>query len=172
MKTHTIVLAGLLLAAAGCKEAAAPIEPPKFRVTATINEDNTCTVSAMGKTYTSQGRIRGDKPAQFIGTMSDLKYHGFGCEVASSGTEGDIIVLFSGNNLGKPLEPGVYPLNLQILDETPPHIASVIFNSADYGPFKLRTRDGAPGTVTVEETPTGGRRIIVDVETVQWGEPF
>ena len=172
MRIPAIALTGLLAALTGCQETAAPIDPPKFRVTATITEDNTCTVSAMGKTYTSQGRIRGDKPAQFVGTMADLQYHGFGCEVASSGTEGDIIVLFSGNNLGKPLEPGVYPLNLQILDETPAHIASVIFNSDDYGPFKLRTRDGAPGTVTVEQTPTGGRRIIVDVETVQWGEPF
>ena len=149
-----------------------PFDPPKFRVTATVTDDNKCMVSAMGKTYSSSGQVRGDLPSKFVGTVADKSYHGFGCAVQTTGGDGDIVVLFSGNNLGKPLEPGVYPISLDIFDNTPPGRASVSFNSSDYGPFKLRAKDGAPGTVTVEETLDGGRRIIVDVEMIQFGDPL
>ena len=172
MRHQLLALSAIVFAAASCKEASAPIDPPRFRVTAVVTDDNKCTVSAMDKTYSSSGQIRGDQPSQFVGTVADKSYHGFGCVVLAPGTDGDIIVLFSGNNVGKPLDPGVYPLSQEIVDNTPAGVASVRFNSSDYGPFKLRTRDGAPGSVTVEVTANGGRRIIVDVETVQFGDPF
>ncbi len=171
MKNKTLLLAPLF-AVLACQEAAAPFEPPILRVTATVTEDNKCTVSAMGKTYSSSGQIRGDAPARFVGTVADKSYHGFGCVVHADGVPGDIIVLFSGNNFGKPLAPGTYPLSLEILDGTRPHVASVLFDSQDYGPFKLRTTDGSAGTVTVTETENGGRKITVDVEMIQWGDPI
>jgi len=169
---HRIGLAAALLAVVACEQTSAPFEPPVFRVTATVTDDNKCTVSAMGKTYTSSGQVRGDKPSQFVGTMPTLNYHGFGCVVHADGLPGDIIVQFSRNNFGKPLELGTYPLSLEIVDESRPHIASVRFDSQDYGPFMLRTTDKSAGTVKVEETQTGGRRITVDVEMIQWGDPI
>ncbi len=169
---HKTLLLAPVFAVVACAEAAAPFEPPVLRVTATVTEDNKCTVSAMGKTYSSSDQIRGDKPAKFVGTVADRSYHGFGCVVHADGVPGDIIVLFSGNNFGKPLAPGTYPLSLEILDGTRPKVASVIFDSQDYGPFKLRTADGAGGTVTVTETASGGRKITVDVDMIQWGDPI
>lgn len=169
---HKFGLAAALLAFVACEQTSAPFEPPVFRVTATVTDDNKCTVSAMEKTYTSSGQVRGDKPSQFVGSMPNVNYHGFGCVVHADGVPGDIIVQFSRNNFGKPLEPGTYPLSLEILDETSPRVASVRFDSEDYGPFKLRTSNKSAGTVKVEETETGGRRITVDVEMIQWGDPI
>ncbi len=165
-------LAAALLALVACEQTSAPFEPPVFRVTATVTDDNKCTVSAMGKTYTSSGQIRGDKPSQFVGSMPNVNYHGFGCVVHADGLPGDIIVQFSRNNFGKPLEPGTYPISLDIVDESRPQTASVRFDSQDYGPYKLRTSDKSAGSVIVEETATGGRRITVDVEMIQWGDPL
>ncbi len=167
-----ISLAASALLLAGCEQTSAPFDPPVFRVTATVTDDNKCTVSAMGKTYTSSGQVRGDRPSQFVGTMPNVNYHGFGCVVHADGVPGDIIVQFSRNNFGKPLEAGTYPPSLEILDETVPRVASVRFDSQDYGPFKLRTSDKSLGTVRVEETATGGRRITVDVDMIQWGDPI
>lgn len=172
MKIRLTAIAALL-AAAGCKNATEPFDPPVYRVTATITEANKCAVSAMGKSYESENQIRGDTPSQFIGTEQELSFHGFGCAVyRSDGGNGDIIVAFSQNNFGKPLKVGTYSIVAEILDETPAGYASVRFNSSDYGPFKLNTMDHLGGTVTVEETATGGRKITVDVNTIQWGEPF
>ncbi len=161
-----------LLAASGCKEIAGPVDAPVFRVTATITDENSCVVSAMGKTYASQGQIRGDAPAEFVGTEKDRSYHGFGCAVYRPDGDGDIIVLFSKNNFGKPLAPGTYSIVSEVLDETPAGMAQVRFNSSDYGPFKLNTMDNLGGEVIVEVTPAGGRKITVNVNTIQWGEPF
>ena len=167
-----LIAGTVLLVASGCKETVGPIDAPVFRVNATITEDNGCIVSAMGKTYESQGQIRGDAPAAFIGTEEDKSYHGFGCAVYRPDGDGDIIVLFSKNNFGKPLEPGTYSIVSEIVDETPAGRAQVRFNSSDYGPFKLNTMDHLGGEVIVEATPSGGRKITVNVNTIQWGEPF
>jgi hypothetical protein len=161
------------LAISGCKQATEPFNPPVYKVTATITEENKCAVSAMGKSYESVNQIRGDAPAEFIGSERELSYHGFGCAVyRTDGGNGDIIVLFSRNNFGKPLKAGTYKIVSEIVDETPLGYASVRFNSSDYGPFKLNTMDNLGGSVIVEETPTGGRKITVDVNMIQWGEPF
>jgi hypothetical protein len=172
MKTKLTAIAALV-AVSACEQANEPFQPPVYQVTATITEENKCSVSAMGKSYASENQIRGDAPAEFIGSEPTLSYHGFGCAVyRPDGGNGDIIVLFAKNNFGKPLKPGTYQIVSEIVDETPEGFASVRFNSSDYGPFKLNTMDNLGGTVVVEATPTGGRRIKVDVNTIQWGEPF
>jgi hypothetical protein len=174
MRLSLLALSGALLAANGCKETAAPIDPPVFRVQATILDTNKCVVSAAGKTYESDGQIRGDVPAQFIGTEKGFPFHGFGCAVfrETRDADGDIIVLFSQNNFGKPLKPGTYRIASEITAETPAGVASVRFNSSDFPDYVLNSMDNLSGTVTVEETATGGRKITVDVEMIQWGEPF
>ncbi len=172
MKIKLTAIAALL-AVSGCKETTEPFQPPVFNVTATITDENKCAVSAMGKEYVSENQIRGDAPAEFIGSERELNYHGFGCAVyRPDGGNGDIIVLFARNNFGKPLKPGTYKIVAEVLDETPEGFAAVRFNSSDYGPFKLNTMDNLGGTVVVEVTPAGGRKITVDVNTIQWGEPF
>jgi hypothetical protein len=172
MKT-TLTAIAAILAVSGCKQTNEPFQPPVFKVTATITEENKCAVSAMGKSYESVNQIRGDAPAEFIGSEPTLPYHGFGCAVyRTDGGNGDIIVLFAKNNFGKALKPGTYQIVSEIVNETPVGYAAVRFNSSDYGPFKLNTMDNLGGTVIVEETATGGRKITVDVNTIQWGEPF
>ena len=165
-------LVAVIALAAGCKEQTGPVESPTYRITATVTEDNKCTVNALGKSYSSIGQVRGDVPSKFVGTLSDKTYHGFGCWVAADQGDGDLIVLFSGNNFGKPLKAGTYPLKLELLDDTPPNFASVNFRPSEFGADRLRTRDGAVGSVTVTETPAGGRTITVDVEAVRWGPIF
>jgi len=172
MKTRLTAIAALI-AITGCQQTTEPFDAPVFKVTATITEENKCTVSAMGKSYASENQIRGDAPAAFVGTEAVRKLHGFGCAVyRPDGGNGDIVVLFSQNNFGKPLAAGTYKISAEIFDETPAGYASVRFNSSDYGPFKLTSTDNRGGTVVVEETPTGGRKITVDVNTIQWGDPF
>ncbi len=166
--------AAALLVFAGCQENTGPREPlPTFRVQATILETNTCSVNALGKSYSSIGQIRGDVPSQFIGTRADLAYHGFGCWVATDGGDGDLVVIFSGSHFGKALEPGTYPLRKELLPDTPVGYASVSFrpSSLENG-HRLRTLDTSVGSVVVEATPTGGRTIRVDVEAVEWGPIF
>ena len=69
MKKNLYALTALI-ALSGCKDTNAPFDPPVFRVTATITEENKCFVSAMGKSYESVNQIRGDKPAEFIVEIS------------------------------------------------------------------------------------------------------
>ncbi len=163
-----------MLSLAACVEnSAAPgTSAPTFRLRATVTESNDCDVSVLNKTYSSKGQIRGDVPSQFVGTIPQQSYHGFGCWVATSGGDGDLIVLFSGNNLGKPLAAGTYPLSLEVLDNTPLGRASVTFRPSEFGGDKLRTPTDASGSVVVEVTPSGGRRITVDAEMVRWNNSF
>lgn len=167
--THFTLPAALFVTAACVEQASAPIELPKHRLTATVTSDNHCTVNVMGKTYSSIGQVRGDVPSQFIGTIPDESYHGFGCWVSTDDGDGDLIVIFSGNNLGKPLEVGQYAVQFNVYDETPRHIAAVNFRPSSLGGERLRTRDNSVGTVTVSAAPDGGRTITVDVETSPWG---
>lgn len=170
------VLAGLsaLVAVSGCvdKSTTTPDNPPVYHVSATVTSANSCDVSAMNTNYSSKGQIRGDVPTQFIGTVAGQSYHGFGCWVATSGGDGDLIVLFSGNNLGKPLAPGTYPLVHEVLDNTPLGMASVTFRPSALGGDKLRTLDGAAGNVIVESDGNGGLTIRVEADLVRWGSVF
>ncbi|MDO8500249.1 MAG: hypothetical protein Q7S20_00215 [Gemmatimonadaceae bacterium] len=174
MRHPLLAASAAILAASACtmKDTAAPDAPPTYRLTATVTENNSCAVTVMAKTYSSIGQIRGDVPSKFIGTIPDKSYHGFGCWVATDGGDGDLIILFSGNNLGKPLDVGTYPLRFEILDNTPPMMAQVSFRPSALGGDNLRTTDGAAGSVVVESTPSGGRQIRADVDVVRWGSSF
>jgi hypothetical protein len=173
MRFPLLAVSTAALAVLGCKETStAPDVPPTFHLTATVTESNDCDVTVMDKNYNSKGQIRGDVPMKFIGTVPSESYHGFGCWVATSGGDGDLIVLFSGNNLGKPLAVGTYPLSLDILDNTPIGRASVSFRPSALGGDKLRTMENAAGSVVVDSLANGARRIHVDAEVTRWGRIF
>jgi hypothetical protein len=169
MRISIFALSAAALAAVGCKETAvAPEAPPTYHLSATFTENNTCQVSVLGNEYSSIGQIRGDIPKQFVGTVAEKSYHGFGCWVAKSGGDGDVIVLFSRNNLGKALAPGTYTLTHNVLDDTPEGMATVTFRTSEIGGDKLTPMDGATGSVVVETTATGGRLIKVEADLVRW----
>jgi len=172
MRFPLIAVSAAALTVLACKEASAPDVPPTVHLTATVTESNNCEVSVMDKNYSSIGQIRGDVPTRFIGTVAEKSYHGFGCWVATSGGDGDLIVLFSGNNLGQPLAVGTYPLSQDILDNTPIGRASVSFRPSDLGGDKLRTLENAAGSVVVDSTASGARRIHVTAEVARWGKIF
>lgn len=156
----------------GCVEkSTAPAEAETFHISATVTASNTCSVTAMQQQYSSINQVRGDLPDKFIGTVQDQSYHGFGCWVQANsvaGQDGDLVVLFSGNNLGKPLEAGTYGLVHEIYDDTPLGKASVTFRNSTMSGSKLRTLDTSTGSVVVEVTPDGGRTVRVEVDAVVW----
>jgi len=169
MKNPIVVPIFAALLSAGCNpEAVAPTPLETFPLTATITEANECTVTVLGKTYQSKGQVRGDVPANFVGTLKDESYHGFGCWVETQGSDGDLVVLFAGNAYQKPLAVGTYPAAFEIVDETPPNTSQVTFRSGSFDGVKLITPDGARGNVIVETTPRGGRLIRVDVDVFRY----
>jgi len=172
MRYRLLATASAILAVSACKEAAAPGAIPTFHLTATVTEANTCAVTTLERSFNSIGQIRGDVPSSFVGTVPEASYHGFGCWVATDGGDGDLIVLFSRNNFGKPLAPGTYTLTHRVFDETPAGYAAVSFRTAFLGVDKLVTMDNAVGSVVVEATPSGARRIHVDAEVVRYGQGF
>src|SRR5215212_6168744 len=167
MRLQVLAISAVAFALAGCEKATSPDVPPTYHLTATVTASNNCSVSVFDKDYSSIGQIRGDVPSAFIGTVPEASYHGFGCWVATTGGDGDLIVLFSGNNLGKPLAVGTYPLVHQVLDNTPLGMAAVTFRSSLFGD-KLRTMDNAAGNVIVEKDANGAIVIRVDAEVVRW----
>ena len=171
MRFKALALSAAALAVAGCDKATSPDVPPTYHLSATVTASNNCSVSVLDNDFSSIGQIRGDVPTQFISTVRDQSYHGFGCWVATSDGDGDLIVLFSGNTFGKPLETGTYHLVHQVLDDTPLGMASISFRSSLFGD-KLRTMDNAAGTVVVEKDANGSIVIKVDADVVRWGEVF
>ena len=171
MRISVLAVSAAALALAGCEKTTSPDVPPTYHLTATVTASNNCSVSVFDKDYSSIGQIRGDVPTSFIGTVPEKSYHGFGCWVSTSGGDGDLIVLFSGNNLGKPLEGGTYPLVHTVLDDTPRGMATVTFRSSLFGD-KLRPLDNATGNVIVEKDANGSFVIRVEAELVRWGEVF
>ena len=175
MRYTILALSAASLAVLGCTENATAPDQEIFHISATVTAANTCAVTAMDKQYSSSNMVRGDVPDKFIGTVAERSYHGFGCWVGSNsvaGEDGDLIVLFSGNNLGKPLAPGTYPLVHEVLDNTPLGMASVTFRPSSLGGDKLRTLDGAAGNVVVESDGNGGVTIRVNADLVRWGSVF
>jgi hypothetical protein len=171
MRYTILALSAASLAVLGCTENATAPDPEVFHISAVVTAANTCAVTAMDKQYTSSNMVRGDVPDKFIGTVAGSSYHGFGCWVRSNsvaGEDGDLIVLFSGNHLGKPLEPGTYPLVHEIYDDTPLGRASVTFRPSALGGSKLRTLDTSSGNVIVEETPEGGRTVRIEADAIEW----
>lgn len=168
------ILVGLpaFVLTAACDKLTTPDLPSTYHISATVTSANACKVSVMDKNYSSVGQIRGDVPTRFIGTVANASYHGFGCWVATNDGDGDLIVLFSGNNLGKPLAPGTYPLVHEVYDTTPLGMASVSFRPSSLGGDKLRTFDGAPGNVMVADDGKGGLNIRVEADLLRWGSAF
>ena len=172
MRYKLLAATAAILGATGCVEKVAEPEPaPILHLTATITDANTCAVNVLDKNYSSIGQIRGDTPKDFVGTVAGM-YHGFGCWVAASANDGDLVVVFSGNNLGKPLAVGSYTPVREILNETPPMSVQVRFQTSEIGTDKLVTSESLPGTVVVEATPSGGRIIKINTDVVRWWGTF
>jgi hypothetical protein len=177
MRLKFLAAAATTLGILAC-ETSEPLDvAPTFHLAATVTAINTCNVSVRDQNYSSVNMVRGDVPKAFVGTVADGGYHGFGCWVAVNGVspadgDGDLIVLFAGNTLGKPLTPGTYQLKREILDDTPLGFASVVFRPSDLNGDKLVSLDGAVGSVVVEATPDGGRLVKVDAEVSRWGRAF
>ncbi len=144
--------------------AAPPVSDRTFALTATVNESSQCTAAVMDKSYKSVGKIRGDLPSKFIGTVAERNYHGFGCVVDNTAGEGDLIIIFSGNRFGQPLAVGTYRLVSEIIDSTPAMSANVTFKAPGIGGERLSTFDGARGSVVVDSAADGSRRIRADVD--------
>ena len=173
-----LVLA-LTVAASACKvDSATTAEPPvTFHVVATVSGANTCAVNTLDKSLSSIGQISGDKPTKFVGTL-DKNYHGLSCwvsadgGVSTNGGDGFFNVIFSGNNLGKPLAVGTYGLRFEILDTTPEMMATVRFGSSILGGDELRPLDNAQGAIVVDSTANGTRVIHVDLQAIRYHRWF
>ena len=165
------VFAGAIatLALAACTENTAPVGPaPTFHLSANITGSGDCTVNALDHDYVSNNAQRGDVGLKFVGTVANDSYHGVGCWVGTASGDGDLIIIFSGNNLGKPLDVGTYQLSREILDETPLMHANVTFRNSEMLGDKLTTLDNAVGSVVVDSTASGARTIHADVELTRW----
>ncbi len=172
-----LLSASVVVVAAGCmQETSAPGPIPTYRLTATATETNSCSVNVQNISYSSIGQIRGDVPSRFIGTVKDKSYHGFGCWVSVGGAittangDGDLIILFSGNAFGKPLAVGTYKLSREILDDMPQFYANVTFRPSNLGGDTFTTNKDAQGSVVVDSTANGARRIRADVDVVRWSK--
>jgi hypothetical protein len=179
MRPSYLVLA-LVAVSSACKvDTTAPfVAAPTYHVLATITGTNTCAVNALDVAYGSIGQISGDKPTKFVGTLSDKGYHGFSCWVSTdggitaNGDNGFINVIFSGNTFGQPLQVGTYGLKLDILDDTPPMMASIRFHPASLSNDELRPLDGAVGSIVVDSTASGVRNIHIDLQATRWHYGF
>jgi hypothetical protein len=180
MRFSYLVVA-LVATSSACKavDSAAPFVPaPTYHVQATITGSNTCSVNALDASYGSIGQITGDKPSKFVGTLSDKGYHGFSCWVSTdggvtaNGDNGFINVIFSGNTFGQPLKVGTYGLKLEILDDTPPMMATIRFHPASLSNDELRPLDNAVGSIVVDSTASGVRNIHIDLQATRWHYGF
>ena len=172
MRLQLLAATTAILGATACVDKATAPAPLVYHLSATITEANNCAVTVLDKNYQSNGMIRGDVPKAFVGTVPDKSYHGFGCWVATAGGDGDLVVLFSGNNLGKPLAVGSYTPSREILDETAPMHVQVRFQTSEIGTDKLVTMDDLAGSIVVEATPSGGRVIRINTDLVRWYTSF
>jgi hypothetical protein len=153
-----------VLVATGCVQDLSepkPLETVSLR--ATITSDNHCTVETMGRTYTSIGQVRGVTLPTFSGALENEGWHALGCWVAmSDGTDGELVLTFSGNFFQKPFEPGSYSLR------SAEKLVSVSFRSVAFGNMKLRTIDQSTGGVTVEGPLDGAKTVRVDVTAIKY----
>lgn len=164
----------VLLAVSGCKvEPTTPRAPDTFHIQATITGANTCSVTAPDNVYTSVNNITGDLPRKFVSTY-DKNYHGFSCWVSVDGGVSEKLgagffnVIFSGNTLGKPLAVGSYGIRFELLDETPPMMATIRFKTLLLNGDEYRPLDNATGSIVVDSTADGTRNIHVDLKTIRF----
>ena len=158
------------LAVSGCtREPAAPVQLETIPLRATVTPDNHCTVEAYGKTYSSVGQVRGALLPTFTGTENNPGLHAIGCWVnTSDGTDGELVVIFSGNSYQLPFPTGTYQPRFEPPYGTNDMIASVSFRASAHPGEKLVTIDQSTGTVTVDAAPNGARTIRLDVTAVQY----
>lgn len=158
------------LAMAGCvKEPSAPAPLETFPLRATVTPDNRCTVVAEGRTYTSVGQVRGALLPAFSGTLVNDGWHAIGCWVSNAdGTDGELVVQFSGNSYNLPFATGSFKPSFEPPYGSDEKIVSVSFRAQALGSEKLRTIDESAGAVTVESNAAGARTIRVDVTAIKY----
>ena len=158
------------LVATGCvQDLTGPPLPETFPFRATITPDNRCTVETMGKTYTSIGQVRWAALPTFSGTLENSGFHAVGCWVAmSDGTDGDVVLLFSGDSFQKSFEPGSYLPRFEPPYGSAEKLVGVVFRTVAVPNHLLRTIDESTGGVTIEAAPNGARTIRVDVSVVKF----
>jgi hypothetical protein len=134
-------------------------------------------VNAPDNVYSSVNNFYGDKPNKFVSTY-DANYHGFSCWVSVDGGKseaqgaGFFNVVFSGNTLGKPLAVGNYGVKFEILDTTPPMMATVRFKTLNLNGDEYRPVDNAVGSIVVDSTADGTRNIHVDIQAIRFSFNF
>lgn len=167
LAVSSLVLVGL----AGCVvQPTAPAAGPKtFALHATVTPDNKCTVEALGRTYTSIGQVRGAVLPTFSGSLENDGYHAIGCWVANAdGTDGELVVTFSGNSFQQPFPTGTFEPIFEPPFGSAEKLVSVSFRASIFPNEKLRTNNGSGGTVVVESAPSGARTIRVDVMAIKY----
>jgi hypothetical protein len=159
-----------ILVVAGCvKETTAPVQLESFPLRATITPDNRCTVEALGKTYTSVGQVRGAVLPGFSGTLVNTGYHSVGCWVAApDGSDGDLVVLFTGDSYQKQFETGTFEPRFEPPFGTTNKFVSVSFTAAILPNERLATVDQSTGTVVVDSNSSGDRTVRVDVTAIKY----
>jgi hypothetical protein len=155
---------------AGCaRETTAPVQLESFPLRATVTPDNRCTVEALGKTYTSIGQVRGVVLPSFSGTLENAGYHAVGCWVAApDGSDGDLVVLFSGDSYQKQFETGIFQPCFEPPFGTTDKIVSVSFRAAILPNERLATVDQSTGSVVIESNSSGNRTVRVDVTAIKY----
>ena len=168
MKRILLASFAAILGLAGCaKVSTDATQVETFALRATVTPDNHCTVDALGKTYTSIGQVRGALLPTFSGTLDNGGYHSIGCWVGNpDGTDGDLVVTFSGNSYQQPFPTGTFRPTFEPAYGSSDKIAAVSFRASSYGPTALRTIEKSTGAVNVESSPTGARTITVDVSAM------
>lgn len=158
------------LALTGCvQDLSAPASPELFPFRATVTADNHCTVETLGRTYTSIGQVRGATLPTFAGTLESDGWHAIGCWVAmSDGTDGELVITFSGNSYQMPFEPGSYSPRFEAPYGSTEKLVSVSFRSVALPDYRLKTVDESSGGVTIEGPVSGGKTIRVDVGVVKY----
>ena len=146
-----------------------PVPVETFPLRATVTPDNHCTVEALGKTYTSIGQVRGAVLPTFTGDVKNDGLHAIGCWVSNpDGSDGDLIITFSGNSYGQPFPTGSFVPAFEAPYGSSEKIVSVSFRASSYGPHKLQTIDTSTGAVIVESGTNGARTIRVDVTAMNY----
>lgn len=171
---HTILAAlvgtAAIVGLAACVQV--PTDAPQvetFPLRATITPDNHCTVEALGKTYTSIGQVRGAVLPSFTGSLESDGWHAVGCWVSNvDGSDGDLVITFSGNSFQQPFATGSFTPTFDPPFGGTEKIASVSFRASTYGAEKLKTIQESTGAVTVESSATGARTIRVDVTATKY----
>jgi len=135
---------------------------------AVISSDNRCTVQALGKTFVSVGQVQGAQLPAFTGTLLNDGYHSITCWVGSTdGSDGSIIVTFSGNSYQKPFPTGSFRPLFEPPWGVADKYAGVLFSSSVLKAEQLRTVDESTGTITVDATPSG-LTVTVDVTAMRY----